>query len=183
MKERIGKNSVFIATSLDGYIADRNGGLAWLNLVPAPDNSDGGFGKFIANMDAIIMGRNTFETVCGFDMDWPYILPVFVMSNTLNEIPPPYENKAFLINGSLDFILNDIHQKGYQNLYIDGGRTIQHFLERDLIDELTITTIPILLGGGIPLFGDLKNEMKFELVASTVYHDHLVQNQYSRKRG
>ncbi len=140
------RNSVFIATSLDGYIADKNGGIDWLHSIPNPDNIDMGYGEFISQIDALVMGRTTFETICGFDMDWPYEKPLFVLSNTLKEIPKDYKDKAYLIKGTLTEILEQIHQKGCHRLYIDGGTTIQEFLKEDLIDNLVITTIPILLG-------------------------------------
>ena len=82
------KNLVFIATSLDGCIADKNGGLDWLHSIPNPENEDMGYPAFISQIDALVMGRTSFETVCGFDVDWPYSQPVFVLSNTLDTIPP-----------------------------------------------------------------------------------------------
>lgn len=173
---------VFIARSLDGYIADRKGGLDWLNMVPNPDHRDLGYEKFMESVDAIVMGRATFEVVCSFDMDWPYNRPVFVLSNTLSSLPEKYKGKAELIKGSLSRILEEIHQKGFTRLYIDGGTTIRNFLKKDLIDELTITTIPILLGGGSPLFGELPAEMEFEHVKSVLYLDALVQDTYRRLR-
>ena len=75
-------NIVYIATSLDGYIADKDGGLDWLNSIPNPENVDLGFANFMERIDALVMGRATFETVCGFDVEWPYPKPVFVLSNT-----------------------------------------------------------------------------------------------------
>jgi len=173
---------IFIARSLDGYIADRHGGLDWLNMVPNPDHLDLGYEKFISSVDAIVMGRATFDVVCSFDMDWPYSKPVFVLSNTLESLAEKYEGKAELINGSLSRILEEIHQKGFTRLYMDGGATIRNFLKEDLIDEITITTIPILLGGGSPLFGELPKEMEFEHVKSVLYLDALVQDTYRRKR-
>jgi dihydrofolate reductase len=173
---------VYIATSLDGYIADRNGGLDWLQSIPNPDKLDYGWGDFMARIDAIVMGRNTFEVVCGFDCAWPYSKPVFVLSNSLTSLPEEYEGKAELINGSLSEVLQAIHRKGYTQLYIDGGATIQSFLKEDLIDELIITIIPILLGGGIPLFGELPEHMSFEHVKTEVLLDAMVQNHYRRKR-
>ena len=80
-------NIVYIATSLDGYISDKDGGLEWLQMVPNPDNLDFGWADFMSRIDAIVMGRITFETVCGFDCDWPYSKPVFVLSNTLTSLP------------------------------------------------------------------------------------------------
>ena len=176
------KNSVFIATSLDGYIADKNGGIDWLHSIPNPDLDDMGYVAFTRHIDALVMGRTTFETVCAFDVDWPYEKPVFVLSNTLKEIPKSHQGKAFLTKGSLTEILDHIHQKGYHQLYVDGGTTIRSFLKEDLIDEITITIIPTLLGGGIPLFAELPNKLDFECIDSKVYLDKVVQNHFIRKR-
>lgn len=176
------KNKVFIAMSLDGYIADQNGGIDWLHSIPNPDNIDMGYSEFISQTDALIMGRTTFETVCAFDINWPYQKPVFVLSNSLTRIPDKYKDKAVLIKGTLKSILEQIHKKGYYSLYIDGGRTIQGFLKEDLIDELTITIIPYLLGGGIPLFAELPKKLDFECVDSKIYLKQVVQNYFVRKR-
>jgi dihydrofolate reductase len=176
------RNTVFIARSLDGYIANKKGGLDWLNSVPNPDHLDLGYEKFIKSVDAIVMGRTTFETVCGFDIPWPYKIPVFVLSSSMKSLPEGFENKAEILKGSLSEILEKIHEKGYSRLYIDGGVTVQNFLKEDLIDELIITTIPILLGGGTPLFGELPREMEFEHVKSVLHLDALVQDSYRRKK-
>jgi dihydrofolate reductase len=176
------RNSVFIATSIDGYVADKNGGIDWLHSIPNPDNIDMGYSEFTSQIDALVMGRTTFETVCGFDMDWPYEKPVFVLSNSLKELPEDYKGKAFLIKGTLTEILEQIHQKGYHQLYIDGGATIQGFLKEDLIDEITITIIPILLGGGSLLFSELSYALEFECTESKVYLNKIVQNHFRRIR-
>jgi dihydrofolate reductase len=176
------KNSVFIATSLDGYIADRNGGIDWLNAIPNPNNDDMGYVAFCKGIDALVMGRKTFETVLGFDVDWPYKIPVFVLSNKLIEIPESHKDKAFLVKGSLTEILEQIHKKGYGRLYIDGGTTIGNFLKEDLIDELVLTTIPILLGGGSSLFSELPSELKFELLGTKTFLGQITQNHYKRKK-
>ncbi len=176
------RNMVFIATSLDGYIADRDGGIDWLHSIPNPDNLDMGYGDFTAPIDALVMGRVTFETVCGFDMDWPYQKPVFVLSNTLHRIPEKFAGKAHLVKGTIPEILEQIHQKGFYRLYIDGGGTIQNFLKEDLIDSMIITIIPKLLGGGIPLFAELPGPLDFECTESKVYSNRVVQNTFVRKR-
>lgn len=176
------KNSVFIGASLDGYIADKNGGLEWLDMIPNPNGESLGYFEFTKDIDALVMGRTTFETVLGFDVEWPYTKPVFVLSNTLNEIPESYQGKAFLVKGPLTEVLEHIHQKGYRHLYIDGGTTIQNFLKEDLIDEIIITTIPILLGGGYPLFAELPKALEFELVESKVYLNQLSSSHYRRKK-
>lgn len=175
-------NIVFIATSIDGYIADKDGGLDWLHSVPNPDNVDMGFGPLMEQVDALVMGRNTLEMVLSFDVDWPYSKPVFVLSNTMTEVPEGYQDKVFLINGELTQVVADLNQQGYNDLYIDGGITIQNFLEQELIDQLTITTIPVLLGGGVKLFGDLESMQNYKLVESTVYLDTIVQSHYARVR-
>ena len=176
------KNSVFIATSLDGYIADKNGGIDWLHSIPNPDNDDMGYVEFTNRIDALVMGRTTFETVCGFDVYWPYKKPVFVLSNKLKEIPESHKGKVFLVKGTLTEILDQIYEKGFNRLYIDGGTTIRNFLKEDLIDEMVLTTIPILLGGGSSLFSELPNELKFELIGTKTYLNQITQNHYKRKK-
>jgi len=174
------KNSVYIGTSLDGFIADKNGGIDWLDSIPIPDNLDMGYDDFTSQIDALVMGRITFETVCGFDIDWPYQKPVFVLSNTLEEIPEKLRDKAHLVKGKLTDILEQIHQRGHYRLYIDGGVTIQSFLKEDLIDEMIITIIPVLLGSGSPLFSDLPKELEFACTRSEVYLNKIVQNHFKR---
>lgn len=173
---------VFIGVSLDGFINDRNGGLNWLTAIPNPEQSDMGYTEFMAQVDALVMGRKTFETVCGFEGDWPYAKPIFIVSRTLDTIAEEYRDKAELVKGSLVQILEKIHNKGYHRLYIDGGVTIQNFLKEDLIDEITITTIPIVLGGGSDLFSVLPKELEFTLVESKIFLNQLVQSHYRRKR-
>ncbi|MGB5402973.1 MAG: dihydrofolate reductase family protein [Robiginitalea sp.] len=176
------KNSVFIAMSLDGYIADKNGGLDWLQAIPNPDNNDMGYVAFTNTIDALVMGRKTFETVCGFDVDWPYNQPVFVLSKTLKEIPESHQGKAFLVKGTVTEIIDQIHNKGFSRLYIDGGTTIQNFLKEDLIDELVLSTIPVLLGGGSPLFSKLPDKLKFELIGTKTYLNQITQSHYKRQK-
>lgn len=176
------KNSVFIATSLDGYIADKNGSLDWLNEIPNPENNDMGYMEFMSTVDALVMGRTTVEIVCGFDVDWPYTKPVFVLSNTLTQLPNNLIEKAFLVKGTLTHVLKQIHKKGYYRLYIDGGTTISSFLKEDLIDEMVLTTIPVLLGGGPSLFSELPNELKFELIGTKTYLSQITQNHYRRRK-
>jgi dihydrofolate reductase len=175
-------NIAYIATSLDGYISDNDGGLDWLHSIPNPDKLDFGYGDLMNRIDAIVMGRKTFEVVCGFDVPWPYSKPVFVLSNSLSSVPEEYEGKAELVSGSLADVLATLHGKGHQDLYIDGGTTIQSFLKEDLIDEMIITVLPILLGGGSPLFGELSQPMRFEHVKTEVMLNAMPQSHYRRRR-
>lgn len=171
-------NKVFIATSLDGYIADQNGGIEWLHSTPNPEQDDMGYSAFMEDIDAIIMGRKTYETVLGFDIDWPYQVPVFVLSATLKTVPQQLQNKVFILNDTLNQVLKTIHQLGYHQLYIDGGTTISNFLKENLIDEMTITIIPILLGSGIPLFREQEQSVNFKCVDSRIYLQEVVQNKF-----
>ncbi|MEZ9236784.1 dihydrofolate reductase family protein [Shewanella sp. 10N.286.52.A9] len=175
-------NIVFIATSLDGYIADKNNNIDWLHETPNPEGSDMGFSDFMARIDGLVMGRNTFEKVLSFDCDWPYTKPVFVLSRTLSEVPSELTNKVSLVKGDLAQVVAELNAKGFNDLYIDGGVTIQQFLQHDMIDELIITTIPKLLGGGIPLFGDLAEPLKFTHISSQQHLGCLVTNQFKRVR-
>lgn len=180
LKEILMANIVFIAASIDGYIADKEGGLDWLHSVPNPDNIDMGFMPLIERVDALVMGRNTLEVVLSFDVDWPYPKPVFVLSNTMTEVPIGYEDKVTLVNGDLVELVESLNQQGYKDLYIDGGATIQSFLKAELIDELVVTTIPVLLGGGASLFGELASPQNYQLVESKVYLDAIVQTHYKK---
>lgn len=175
-------NKVYIGTSLDGYIADKEGKIDYLDTIPPPEDSDMGWGNFMQGVDALVMGRTTFETVCGFDIEWPYKKHVFVLSNSLSEIPEKFREHASLVKGPLTEVLAQIHAQGHHHLYIDGGRTIQSFLAEDLIDEMVITIIPILLGGGAPLFGHLEEQLQFNCTHTERFSNGMVQNHYERDR-
>jgi dihydrofolate reductase len=174
--------TVYIATSLDGYIATADGGLDWLNAVPNPDGSDYGYAKFIKNIDAILMGRNTFEVVRGFG-EWSYTTPVIVLSHSLKHLPDELEGKVTIASGSPAELLAQCEARGLHHLYIDGGQTIQAFLQADLVDNLIITRLPILLGGGIPLFGEIPQQLALTHIATESFSNGLVQSTYRRTKG
>lgn len=117
--------------------------------------------------------------VLGFK-SWPYTKPVFVLSNSLDKIPEQLKGQVDIVNGELKDILNRLKSQKINNLYIDGGKTIQSFLKEDLIDEMIITTVPILLGEGIPLFGDIKINLKFKC-EKVEYISHYVVKQYYKR--
>lgn len=172
-------NIVYIATSLDGYIARKDGNLDWLMESPNPDNSDYGFSAFLGRIDGLLMGRNTFETVLEFD-PWPYPKPVFVLSESMKKVPEGYEKKAQLVKGDLKDVIKSLNGDGISKIYVDGGKTIQSFLEQDLVDELIITRVPIILGSGIPLFADMEKEIKFRLTDTEILNEDLVKSTYIR---
>jgi dihydrofolate reductase len=166
--------SVFIATSLDGFIARLDGALDWL-----PDDSEPhGYDEFIATVDAIVIGRKTFETVLSFG-GWPYgKKPVVVLSSTMSELKVPTGAVCDLMAGTPHEIIARLTKRGMKRLYIDGGITIQRFLDAGLIQRMTITRIPVLLGSGIPLFGPLSHDIKFEHVTTRTFPSGMVQSEY-----
>ena len=172
-------NIVYIATSLDGYIATKDGGIDWLHEAPNPTGEDFGFSKFMDGIDALIMGRKTYETVLSFDTEWPYKKKVFVLSRSLKDVDIALKGKAEIINGEIKEIISRLNEKGYKNLYIDGGETVQSFLEESLIDELIITKIPIILGSGIPLFTEFKASQKFEHIETSEFSG-MVKSHYKK---
>jgi len=174
-------NIVFIATSLDGYIADRHGNIDWLHDIPNPDGEDMGFVAIQERVNALLMGRTTYETVLSFGVEWPYQKPVFVLSSRIKEVPEELTGKVFIVSGEIQEVLNQIRQQGYHTLYVDGGRTIRSLMELELIDELMVSAIPIVLGGGTPLYPQLEIPQRFELVKSTIYLNAIVQSHYRRK--
>lgn len=175
-------NYVYIAISLDGFIATPDGGLDWLMEIPNPEQSDYGFAEFMSKIDALVMGRNTFEKILTFD-EWVYDKPVFVLSNSLSDVPDSVKGKAEIITGDVNSVVEQLNNRGYKELYIDGGKTIQSFLEADLIDHLIVTRVSLLLGDGIPLFEKLTKPMKFKHEKTEVLTEDLVQGHYVRDRG
>ncbi len=107
-------------------------------------------------VDAVVMGRKTFETLLGFGLGWHYPKPGIVLSSTLKSAPQEFADHIQFASGTPGKIVQFARNQGFENLYIDGGKTIQIFLQEDLIDELIITEIPLLLGGGDRLFGKLQ---------------------------
>ncbi len=169
------RNYVYIATSLDGFIARRDGSLDWLTKFANPGQEDYGYVAFMENMDAVVMGRKTYEFVKSMGA-WPYTKPVVVLSRTL----PPSEqpNLIEVVANEPPMVVEKLTQRGFRHLYIDGGQTIQRFLNYNLIDELIITRVPLLLGAGIPLFGHLHRELPLQHLKTIAFKNGLVQSHY-----
>lgn len=127
-----------------------------------------------------LLWEKTFETVISFSGEWPYVKPVFVLSSSLKKVPEKIKDKVYLLSGDLDEVLRIIHSKGFYKLYIDGGKVVQSFLKKDLIHELRITTMPILLGGGVSLFGVLPDLLKYKHLKTKVFLGQIVQSHYGR---
>ena len=176
--------SVFIATSLDGFIARSDGSIDWLNdanaLVPAGE--DCGFAEFCSSVDALVMGHNTFKQVLSFP-EWPYgSKPVVVLSHSLRSLPAQAPATVSLSAESPTALVARLSAEGLRHLYIDGGLTIQSFLAANLIDEITITVIPVLLGSGKPLFGSLQRDVNLQLLGGRAYGFGFVQSTYVVQR-
>ena len=171
---------VFIATSLDGFIAREDGKLDWLeNHGPADPGEDYGYKKFIDQIDGLIMGRGSFETVVEFE-PWPYDKPVVVLSHSLSadDIPQHLREKVRIFADTPREIMQKMAKEGWQRAYIDGGKIIQSFLRAGLIDELIITRVPVLLGQGISLFGELPSDILLEHIDTQSFSSGLVQSKY-----
>ncbi len=169
---------VFIATSLDGFIARPDGSLDWLLSRDNPAE-DHGYTAFIAGMDCILMGRGTFETVATFP-DWHYTIPVHVLSATLAAQPVPdhLRSKVTFHDLSPDQAMAHLAAQGHRRAYIDGGQIVQSFLRAGLIADLTITTAPVLIGQGRPLFGTLPQDVALIHEATTAWPSGLVQSRW-----
>lgn len=181
------ENIVYVAKSLDGFIAGPNGELDWLDRKPdqgvdSDINEDMGYGELMNRIDAILMGRITFEFVRDYDGPWPYSKHVYVLSTSLQSVPNELEDKVTLLSGGVDDVLKSIHSNGHESLYIDGGKVIHDFMKADMVDEMILTTVPIVLGSGIPLFRDLTSRLQFKHVRSGVYFEYYTQDTYLRIR-
>ncbi|OLF53411.1 dihydrofolate reductase family protein [Pseudomonas chlororaphis] len=157
---------VFIATSLDGFIAREDGAIDWLLQDPAPEE-DFGYDDFIASMETIVMGRGTYEKVVTFET-WPYDLPVLVLSRQLAGTPVPaqLEGKVRFSNLAPQQVLESLSRRNVRRIYVDGGQLIQSFLREGLVSDLVVTSIPVLIGTGRRLFGALPGDVDLKLVAS-----------------
>lgn len=170
--------SVFIATSIDGYIARKSGDIAWLVQYSTPsaehEDKDCGFSRFFSEVDALIMGRNTYDVVSGFDA-WPYHgKRVIVLSTSLTSVC----KQAELYNGDIACLVKQLQDDGVRHIYVDGGVTVSQFLNAGMVDRMIISTIPVILGSGIPLFSNINNDKWCRLVSSQAYSNGLVQLTY-----
>ena len=181
------KCSVYIATSADGYIATPNGGVDWLHTAGNPDadmgdNPDMGFGVFINSVDCMIMGRKCMDMISSMNLtpeQWPYgNIHIVVLSNSVKNPPENLRGKVEMYSGDIQDLVRKLESKGLKHAYIDGGSTITSFLNLKLIDEMTITKAPILLGEGIPLFGKVNEFIKLENAKASAFSNNFIQIKY-----
>jgi dihydrofolate reductase len=168
------KASVFVGTSVDGFIARIDGALDFL---PPGGGEPHGYDEFMASVDAMVIGRKTYETVLAFDT-WPYgQKPVFVLS-TRPIAPAPDGAVVEHLPGPLTAVPSQLAARGIQHVYVDGGITVQGFLRAGLIQRLIITRVPVLIGTGIPLFGPTTRDIRLKHIATRQYASGLVQSEY-----
>jgi dihydrofolate reductase len=177
--------SVFLGMSVDGFIARLDGTLSFLDgaeqpddgTAPAPDDGTGGdfgFADFVASIDAIVMGRSTYEFIRPF-ADWPYQgKPVHVLSSTLTA----GEDPRITVHPSFEEAVSALGAAGYRRVYVDGGRTVHTFLRAGLIDDLTLSRVPVLIGTGLTPFGELAADIPLEHVRTQTFSGGMVQTTY-----
>jgi dihydrofolate reductase len=170
---------VFIACSLDGFIAREDGDIGWLTAIPAPEGEDYGYGAFVARMDAILMGRRSYEKVLTFG-DWPYDRPVTVLSRSLRQadVPNALRTRVTITGASPETVFARLGGRGAARVYVDGGQVIQSCLRDGLVTRMTVTHIPVLLGEGLPLFGTTGRDVGLRLVSVRSWANGLVQTVY-----
>jgi dihydrofolate reductase len=172
------KASVFIAVSLDGFIARENGDIDWLENHESDEEEDYGFVDFMKSVDVLVMGRNTWEKLLSFNT-WPYgDKPLVILSSRTVNIPEHLSGTVESANLSPSGLMEKLSERGLSHAYVDGGKTIRGFLNAGLIQRLIITTIPVLLGSGIPLFGYLSHDIKWKHIRTTSYQNGFVQSEY-----
>lgn len=174
------KTIVYIGTSLDGFIARKDGSFDWLARF-ANDEAVYAYEEFMKRVDAIVIGKGTFEKVLEFP-SWPYKKKVFVLSSSIRQVPDIVKEKVTLLSMKPKELLHHLSGKGFSGIYVDGGKVIQGFLKEDLIDELIISKAPVLIGSGIPLFGYLDADLLFKHIRTEVYSNGLTRSYYERKK-
>jgi dihydrofolate reductase len=167
--------SVFIGTSVDGFIARLNGSFDFL---PAGGGEPHGYNEFFASVDALVIGRKTFESVLAFP-EWPYGgKNVVVLSTQKLDLSKVLAGRVEQMQGSPREIVSKLEGRGIRHIYVDGGVTIQRFLREGMIQRLIITRVPVLIGEGIPLFGSLLKDIRLEHVQTWHYGSGLVKTEY-----
>lgn len=175
------KTTLYIATTLDGKIARKDGSLDWLNALPNPNQIDHGYDEFLNSIGTTIMGRNTYEEIIGFGVDWPYIGKTSYVV-TKNKDFKPSTPETLATSENLTDLINELKKKSEKDIWlIGGGQLIAAFLEKDLLDRMILTLIPNTLGEGIPLFPEIRKEVLWTLTKVEQFQTGVVNLTYDRK--
>jgi len=190
------KCSIFIAPSVDGYIATEDGGVHWLEIAGKPVSDkeassdlmkhfNMSMPNYMQSVDCMIMGRKLMEVLSSFNLtpeQWPYgDTKIIALSNTIKEPPSNLKNKVQMYSGSIAELMTKLEQEGYNHAYVDGGTTITAFLNLRLINEMTLTQAPVLLGSGIPLFEKLLKPIHLEDAQATAFPNNFIEIKYKVK--
>jgi dihydrofolate reductase len=172
------RTSVYVAVSLDGFIARTNGAIDWLSIVERP-GEDYGFKAFFDSVDTLVMGRKTYDTALGFDA-WPYAGKRCIVLTSDQSRAPRYDEQFYA--GELPVLFERLRERGAQHIYVDGGVVVASALRGGLVDTLTVSVIPILLGEGTALAPKVGKDISLELTAHRAFASGLVQLTYAVKQ-
>lgn len=173
---------VYVGTSVDGFIARKDHTLDFLDSAGDAD-TDMGWEEFRATIDALVFGRHTYEFLEREVEEWPYgDLPVVVLTTRDLALPDMVPDSVRVMNATPAEVLAALHGEGRERVYVDGGTTVQQFLRDGLIDEIILTKIPVLIGNGIPIFGDLDADVALELLRNETFSNGAVQQHYRVRR-
>lgn len=187
------KCSIFIAPSVDGYIATEDGGVHWLETAGRPvskaeesselmNHFNMSMSNFMQNIDCMIIGRKLMNVLSSFNLtpeQWPYgNTKIIALSNTVKEPPENLKDRVQMYSGTIPELIITLDKEGYKHAYVDGGMVITAFLNLQLINEMTLTLAPVLLGSGIPLFGKLDKHIKLEDAQATAFPNNFIEMKY-----
>ena len=174
------KTVLYIATSLDGYIARPDGNLDWLTSIPNPQTGDYGYAELLNSIGTIIMGRRTYDEVIGFGVEWPYVgLDSFVVT-TNKDLKIQSPDTCVLTEEITDFV-TDLRKKTEKDIWlVGGGKLITTFINNDLLDKMIITVIPKIIGEGLPLFAGKPKETNWRLMEAKSFNTGVVILTYEK---
>jgi dihydrofolate reductase len=169
---------IFMAMSLDGFVAREDFGLDWL-MKQKTDGEDHGHETFMESIDGLVMGSGSFRTLLTFDA-WPYEKPVIVLSKTLklNDIPKELRDRVSISEKTPRRVMASLSEQGWRRAYIDGGKIIQSFLRDGLVADMTVTIVPILIGTGKRMFGELDADIDLRLLETKAFPSGLITTRY-----
>ena len=175
------KCSVYIATSVDGFIAKEDGSVDWLQIAGNTE-VDMGMNEYMSSVDCMIMGRKSMDMISSMNLSpeqWPYgDTKIIALSNTIKEAPANMKGKVEMYSGDLQTLISKLESEGFKHAYVDGGTTIQAFINLKLINEITITKAPVLLGEGKSLFGKTFKDIKLERANAVAFPNDFIQVKY-----
>lgn len=176
----MGKVILYIASSIDGFIARENGSLDWLDNVPNPNNTDHGYTAFLTDVETIIMGRKTYDTVIGFGIDWPYANKTTYVVSRNSDLKLTTPN-TYVLTSDLEAFVTELKQSGKKNCWLVGGGDLNsYFFSRNLIDSMILSIAPVVLGQGISLIGNKTSTSNWTLIKTEQYETGIITLTYDK---